>query len=320
MNKKRWLWITAVLLGLSVTGITAAYLQQEQSHPEKKEQIRVTAVLPHNDYGYWTKAMEGILKGGEEYGVDVKIVLPRMNYDIPQMTDLIRQEAVAKVDALIVQGIEDENYLEALSKAQQQGVLIVFIDTDIEDAFDHLYVGTDNYAAGKKMGEMAAEVTDGCGSIAVLSGDENYPNLEERYEGICAVLENYPGLEIACIEYNRYDSLRAMDKYQTILHDHPEATTLVCIEGTSGQTFGTRLTAETRKFEHILVFDASDETLHGLKLGVFDGILNQQQSEMGQIAVREIQNRIEKNGRWNHKIFTDTDWITVENLEDALHE
>lgn len=320
MNKKRWLWITAVLLGLSVTGIAAAYLRQEQSHSEKKEQIRVTAVLPHNDYGYWTKAREGILKGGEEYGVDVKIVLPRMNYDIPQMTELIRQETVAKVDALIVQGIEDENYLEALSKAQQQGVLIVFIDTDVENTFEHLYVGTDNYAAGKKMGEMAAVVTDGYGSIAILSGEENYPNLEERYEGILAVLENHPDLKIACIEYNHYDSLRAMDKYHTILQDHPEATTLVCIEGTSGQAFGTRLTAENREFEHILVFDAADETLRGLRLGAFDGILNQQQSEMGRIAVCEIQSRIEKSTRWNYKILTDVDWITKENLEDTLDE
>ncbi len=320
MKRKLWCWLAAALIGLSAMGAGVFWFWRGKTDTGGADWIRVTAVLPHDDYGYWTKTREGIVAGGAEYGVDVKIVLPRMNYDIPQMTELIRQETAAKVDALIVQGIEDEKYLEALRKAQRQGILIVLIDTDVDGGFDHLYVGTDNYAAGKKMGEAVAEITGGEGTIAVLSGAENYPNLEERYDGMCSVLAVYPDLQVACVEYNQYDGLRVIEKYHAILKAYPEVDTLVCVEGTSGQALGPRLTRQNRKYEHIMVFDLSEETLQGLCSGAFEGVMKQQQDMMGQIAVREIRQYIESGGVWDRKILTDVDWITEESPEAAAYE
>lgn len=317
MKKTIWLWTGTLFTCLAASGFLLFSFMERQEQSTDQDWIRITAVLPHKDYGYWSIMGEGILAGGEEYGADVKIVIPRMNYDIAQMTELIRQETAARVDALIVQGIEDPDYLEALGKAQAQGILIVLVDTDVEGIFPHLYVGTDNYAAGKKMGEAVAAVTGGQGTVAVLSGAENYPNLEERYDGICKALEQYPDLTVACLEYDQYDSLRVMEKYHTIAREHPEVDTLVCIEGTSGQTLGTRLTGETRKFSHILVFDLVDETIQGLRAGAFEGVMEQQQGNMGRISVWEIKRYLESGGQWDRKILTDVNFVTAEEPEDT---
>lgn len=320
MKKKSWLWLSAALLIIFTLGMSGACLLGQQNNMDDNERVRVTAVLPHNDYGYWTEARDGLVAGGKEYGVDMKIVLPRMNYDVSQMTELIKQETAAKVDALVVQGIDNEDYLEALQKAEQQGILIALIDTDVEGGFSHLYVGTDNYAAGLQMGEAVAEVTGGHGTIAILSGAENYPNLEERCAGIRKAIEGYPELAIACTEYNQYDSLRVIEKYYAIAREYPQVDTLVCIEGTSGQTLGPRLSEETPLFQHIAVFDMVDESAQGLYSGAFDGILTQHQKDMGRIAVREIRNYLEKGGEWNRKILTNTEWITAEKLEERPDE
>lgn len=316
MKKTKWVWAGMLFACLAVCGFLLFCFVKRQTQDTGQDWVRITAVLPHKDYGYWSIMGEGILDGGEEYGADVKIVIPRMNYDVAQMTQLIRQETAARVDALIVQGIEDEDYLEALAKAQAQGILIVLVDTDVEGIFPHLYVGTDNYTAGRKMGEAVAAVTGGHGTIAVLSGAENYPNLEERYEGICKALEQYPDLTVACLEYNQYDSLRVMEKYHTIAREYPEVDTLVCIEGTSGQTLGTRLTGETRKFSHILVFDLVEETTQGLRAGAFEGVMEQQQGNMGRISVREIRRQMESGGQWDRKILTDVNFVMAEDPED----
>ena len=319
MRKTIWFWAGTLLVCLAALALLlfSFPLRNRRKQDTNRDWIRITAVLPHKDYGYWSIMGEGILAGGEEYGADVKIVIPRMNYDVAQMTGLIRQETAARVDALIVQGIEDKDYLEALGKAQAQGILIVLVDTDVEGIFPHLYVGTDNYAAGKKMGAAVAAATGGHGTVAVLSGAENYPNLEERYDGICKALEQYPDLTVACLEYDQYDSLRVMEKYQTIAREHPEVDTLVCIEGTSGQTLGTRLTGETRKFSHILVFDLVDETIQGLRAGAFEGVMEQQQANMGRISVYEIIRYLEYGGKWERKILTDVNFVTPEDPEAA---
>ena len=319
MRKTIWFWAGTLLVCLAALALLlfSFPLRNRRKQDTNRDWIRITALLPHKDYGYWSIMGEGILAGGEEYGADVKIVIPRMNYDVAQMTGLIRQETAARVDALIVQGIEDKDYLEALGKAQAQGILIVLVDTDVEGIFPHLYVGTDNYAAGKKMGEAVAAATGGHGTVAVLSGAENYPNLEERYDGICKALEQYPDLTVACLEYDQYDSLRVMEKYQTIAREHPEVDTLVCIEGTSGQTLGTRLTGETRKFSHILVFDLVDETIQGLRAGAFEGVMEQQQANMGRISVYEIIRYLEYGGKWERKILTDVNFVTPEDPEAA---
>ena len=64
----------------------------------------------------------------------------------------------------------------------------------------------------------------------------------------------------------------------------------------------------------------TEESAQGLCSGAFDGIMTQQQKEMGRIAVREIHDYLENGGEWNRKILTDTEWITIEDLEEQPDE
>lgn len=314
MKKRNLIWLAAVFTALLAAGIIGVFLYGRRDKGDSGERIRVTAVMPHYDYGYWTIAQEGILAAGEEYEVDIKVVLPRLNYDVSQMAELIRQETAARVDALIAQGIEDKAYLDALRDAESKGILIVLIDADVDGGFAHTYVGTDNFAAGKKLGEFVAKALGGQGEIAILSGRENYLNLVERCDGIRDALKNYPEISVACTEYDQFDSLLAIEKYHAIARDYPEVDALVCVEGTSGQILGPRLSEGDALFEHIVAFDKGKETLEGLRFGAFDAILTQQQGDMGRIAVREIYERLKHGGEWNRKILLDTEWIMPEEL------
>ena len=63
---------------------------------------RVSVLLPHFDDGYWTLIEEGIEQSGAELkkncGMDIKILKPQLNYNIPQMVELLKQQIAAKVD------------------------------------------------------------------------------------------------------------------------------------------------------------------------------------------------------------------------------
>lgn len=304
--------IIAVLLALTFLFAGCRATETEQVYGA--DTMRISAVLPHNDYGYWTFVADGMRDADKVLPVDVKIHLPDLNYNVALMTELIEQEIAAQVDALIVQGIENPEYIEALEKARAQGICVVLVDTDLSLFQADLYVGTDNYAAGLEMGKRLVEVTKGKANVAVLSGSEEYPNLEERLRGIRDVVADHPQVQILRVEYDQYDAMTVMEKYYLILRENPEIDTLIAIEGTGGQTLGQM--ADTA-FEHVLVFDDTDESINGLKNGVFDGIVGQQNYEMGKICVEELYRWFTEGSFTEEKIYTSVNWITLESMEAA---
>lgn len=202
---------------------------------------RVTVILPHFDDGYWMLIEEGIEQSGEKLkkscGMDIKILKPQLNYNIPQMVELLKQQIAAKVDVLVVQGNEDEEYIDTLKEAWSEGIQIICVDTDIKSFPEHLYIGTDNYEAGKMLGEELINVTDGEANVALISGEPGFSNLEERLEGLQDAVKDYPKIHLGDVQYDDYDGLTVMKMYY---QNTEGADTIVFLEGTGGVTISSQ--------------------------------------------------------------------------------
>lgn len=279
----------------------------------RADTMRISVILPHHDYGYWTFVADGIRDAAQQLPVDVKIYMPDLNYNVELMTELILQQIAAQVDAIIVQGIDDPDYIAALESAKAEGICVVLVDTDLSSFAADLYVGTDNYDAGIQMGKRLVEVTGAHANVAILTGAPGYPNLEDRIRGIRDVAAQNPGIHLLRIEYDQYDAMTVMEKYYLILKENPEIDTLVAVEGTGGQTLGQLSSSE---FRHILVFDTCEESVMGLKNGIFDGIICQQNYRMGVICIEELCSWSATGSFRQNKIYTSIDWLTTENLEE----
>lgn len=278
---------------------------------------RVTVILPHFDDGYWMLIEEGIEQSGEKLkkscGIDIKILKPQLNYNIPQMVELLKQQIAAKVDVLVVQGNEDEEYIDTLKEAWSEGIQIICVDTDIKSFPEHLYIGTDNYEAGKMLGEELINVTDGEANVALISGEPGFSNLEERLEGLQDAVKDYPKIHLGDVQYDDYDGLTVMKMYY---QNTEGADTIVFLEGTGGVTISSQFKQRDDQYEHILGFDA----FYGVISGAIDGIIKQDTNMMGEQVVEEIANFI-RNGEYSSEtVYTDTQWLTVENYHSILSD
>ena len=121
----------AALLLLVLLLLCVGCGRQYQASVHNMQTPRVSAILPHHDDGYWSFVGEGILDAAKNLPLDVKIDTPNLNYNVEQMTELILQQVAAQVDALIVQGIDDPEYIAALETARAQGIRVVLVDTDL---------------------------------------------------------------------------------------------------------------------------------------------------------------------------------------------
>ncbi len=315
MKKRRfhYLILAIAMVSLGIGGFLLFLNRNEREQSIKP--LRVTMILPHSDYGYWSILGQGVNQAGKDLGVDVKVEIPQLNYNVEQMTSLIEKTTAAKVDAIIVQGIANDRYLAALEKAEEKGIQVIFVDTDVEDFPNKLYIGTDNYQAGYMLGEKAAEATGGKANIIVMSGAEGYPNLEQRYEGFQDAIKDYSEMKILSLEYDHYDALRFSEQYYQAKKDHPEADTLICLEGTAAQTLGRKNSNLKKVYDRILAFDLSNEAIYALEEDILYGVVVQQQEYMGYLAVEQAKQKAEQGIYDADVIFTDISFVTAMDLD-----
>lgn len=284
---------------------------------DETEMTRVSVILPHDDDGYWMLIAEGIDQSGEDLkkscGMDINMIMPQLNYNVPQMVELLKQQIAAQVDVLVVQGNEDEEYIETLKEAWKKGIQIICVDTDIKSLPEHLYIGTDNYEAGKLLGEELINITGGEANVAVVSGELGFSNLDERLEGLQDAVRDYPKIHLGDVQYDNYDGLTVMKMYY---QDAKDADTIVFLEGTGGMTISAQFSKRDDQYEHILGFDA----FPGVTNGVIDGIIKQDTRMMGEQVVEEIANYIQNGKYSSDTVYTDMNWLTKENYQKILSD
>lgn len=278
---------------------------------ETQDRLRVSVIFPHDDDGYWSVIKEGMTAAysslGDDSGIDVKITFPTVNYNISQMVDLLKQQLAAQVDVIVVQGNNDKEYLDVLKEAVQQGIRVIFMDTDVKDFPEHLYIGTDNYEAGYLMGEKLLEERDGTASIRIISGEAKYQNLEERLIGFSNAIRDAEGKEIASIVYDHYDAMTFMRLYR----EKNTEDTLVCLEGTGAMCLARMFRAHDETYRTIYAFDEAA----CLENGTADGLIQQDMEGIGRKVIEEIA-RFQKEGSYSaDKIYTEISWLTPENAE-----
>lgn len=322
MKRYRWCSVLIVLTTLILLIWNTSRSDHGKLVPHNPGIMRISVILPHSNDGYWSEIAEGMQSGQKTYSdnVSLKISIPQLNYNIEQMTELIRRQTAAKVDAIIVQGNDNPEYQKALEDAMDQRVQVILLDTDIEAFRPHMYIGTNNYEAGMMMGEMLYQTAGASSKVAVLSGEEGYSNMEERYMGLLESIKKYPGIQILRLEYDNYDGITAISKYNQIHEENPEIDTLVCLEGTGGQTIGSILDPKEKYYSHILAFDDVKETREGIKNGFLDGTMTQDTRQMGYKAIEEAYNRW-KYGTYSYRnscVYTPVYWMTAEDLQEDV--
>lgn len=284
------------------------------SNPKQYQTVtRVSVILPQGNDAYWTEIAKGIQEErdsiGNKYGIDIKILIPQINFNVQQMTDILNQQIAAKVDVIVVQGNKDDSFLETLNMALDQGIKIICIDTDISSLPDHLYIGTDNYEAGQMIGQKLIEITGGRAEVTVITGDPLYQNLELRYKGLEEAVSSFPEISIKNVEYDNYDGLTFMKLYQS-----PHMTdTLVCLEGTGAKTLDAMQETKNKEYSYILGFDHTSV----VKKGLVNGVIIQDMNGMGRKVVTEIAHYLETGTFTKSKIYTKITWVTQDNYEAA---
>lgn len=311
--------ITALLMAMTLTG--CSYGTNVSSLENQALLVkRITFIMPHMDSSYWKFIADGMQEAAGEYGFDLKLAIPKLNMNIEQMTNLVEEAVASKVDVIVTQGNTDEKFIGVLNKAKENGIIVILVDTDMNDFKSDFYVGTDNYDAGMKIGEAVKKLTNNKARIGIITADEKFPNLKERREAFEKFCAQNSDMEIIAVGNGHYDLVKVVELYENMVEGNQNIDTIVCLEGYGTISLSKALSEEDYSKTRVIGFDFTQDIKRSLEEGIIKGILIQKPYEMGYTCIKSLAQFFETGSFESDHFYTSTIFVTQDSIDKYLED
>ena len=256
---------------------------------------------------FWTIAAAGVQAAGEKLGVDAQTLMPVEG--ISDQKRMIEDLLTKGVDGLAVSPIDPANQTELLNQAAKRTKLITH-DSDAPNADRLVYIGMDNYKAGRLCGALVREALPQGGTVMIFIGRMEQDNSKRRRQGVIDAILGRPenpanfdppgavleaqGYKILGTLTDQFDHPKCKANAEDTLAKYPD---IGCMVGLFAYNPPLLLEAlqQAGKLNKVKVvaFDEADATLAGIQKGTVHGTVVQNPYMYGYKSV-EVLNEILK--------------------------
>ncbi|MES2465740.1 MAG: substrate-binding domain-containing protein [Verrucomicrobiota bacterium] len=169
----------------------AAYRTEVQARLESAKAVPVRAGGPvvkfafisNNQSSFWEEARAGCLKAEAELGIAVDFQMPALQEAAEQnrLIESLLQKGDIKGMAISV--ISPESQGDLLAKVAEKMPLVTH-DSDAPASARKVYLGTNNYEAGRALGKLIKAKLPGGGKLMVFVGSVDARNAVDRQRGL----------------------------------------------------------------------------------------------------------------------------------------
>ena len=298
-------------LTLLVAGLTACDKPAEPPaagsggvKPGKKPKI---VFVSNGVASFWNIAAAGVQTAGEKFGVDTQTLMPVEG--ISDQKRMIEDLLTRGVDGIAVSPIDPANQTELLNQAAKRTKLITH-DSDAPNSDRLVYIGMDNYKAGRMCGDLVREAMPTGGTIMIFVGRLEQDNAKRRRQGVIdsilgrpenpanfdppgAVLEAN-GYKILGTLTDQFDRAKGKANAEDALAKYPDIGCLVGLFAYNPPLMLEALAQAGKAGKvKVVAFDEDDATLDGIKKGTVHGTVVQNPYQYGYKSV-EVLNEIVK--------------------------
>jgi ribose transport system substrate-binding protein len=129
---------------------------------------------------FWTIAAAGVKAAGEQFGVDAETFMPVEG--ISDQKRIVEDLLTRGFDGIAISPIDPANQSDLLNAAAKRTRLITH-DSDAPASERLVYIGMDNYKAGRLCGELVREAMPGGGTVMLFIGRLEQDNARSRRQG-----------------------------------------------------------------------------------------------------------------------------------------
>jgi ribose transport system substrate-binding protein len=319
--------IVAILIGSFSIGCSP---KPSNSELRIKESTETTSKKSESDQGkawnvafitnqiadFWRIAEAGCVDAQKDFGVSVQVRMPAQATAVEQKR-IVEDLLTSGVQAIAISPLDADNQTEWLNAIAAKIPLITH-DSDAPKSNRLLYIGMDNYAAGRACGELVKQALPDGGQVMLFIGRLEQDNSKFRRQGVIDVLmdrdrdikyyQSQPNAwdpvegEIKSDKYNVLATVTdqgksdvAQTKAEDAINSYPELDAMVGLfEYNPPACFQAISKAGKAGQIKLIGFDENDVTLQAIKDGLCQGTVVQNPYMYGYESVRVLKNILEK--------------------------
>jgi ribose transport system substrate-binding protein len=240
------------------------------------------AFVTNNASEFWRISAAGIRKYEREAKVQVDVKMPP-NGTTEEQNLLLENLSSQGYDAIAVSAIAPRDQVPVLDRVAQKSQLVTF-DSDAPDSKRLLYIGTNNFEAGKVLGAEIVKLLPAGGKMAVFVGSLSADNAAQRLAGIVSAIEGKK-IEIVDKREDNTDRAKARANVEDIINAHADLSLVAGLWSYNGPAIASAIESLGKKGKVLAaVFDEEEGTLDGIEKGVISVTVVQKPFQFGYLA------------------------------------
>jgi ribose transport system substrate-binding protein len=251
--------------------------------PEKTQ----IAFVTNNASNFWDIARKGFEKAQAEHPDFA------MEFKIPQQGTVEEQKRI--IEDLITRGVkgmaispkDPANMTDILNEAAKH-MTVITQDSDAPESDRVVYVGTNNYEAGREAGKAMKEILPTGGKVVAFVGTLDAENASERRRGFIEEIEG-SGVELIATRTDETDRAKAKANVQDSIVAYPDVAAFLGLWSYNGPMIA-RVLEESGKAGEIkaVAFDEEEETLDAVEKGIIYATVVQKPYEFGYQSMKVL--------------------------------
>ncbi len=275
----------------------------------------VAVIVKSTTSAYWKSVFAGANAAKTEYNLDITVEGPEDEEDCEAQNRMIEGAVARGAEVIVLSAVDFHVNAKAVEQAVQAGVKVVVIDSDVDSDKVSCRISTDNYQAGRMVGESVLDTRDQAVCVGIVNFDEISANGQQREEGFRdSVAEDDRVTIVDAVNVNS-NVESAKEATRLMLARHPQINVIVTFnEWTSlGVGYAIKelgLADETK----VVAFDSNVVSVGMLETGEVDALIVQNPYAMGYLGI-ECAYRLLNGGQMEQTVIdTTTTVVTRENM------
>ena len=193
MMKKLLTNFPLILMVIAISGCGGASVDQQSvgGNVGSNGSDAVTVAFVTNQIAdFWNIAKAGCLDGQKDFGVQVDVRMPAESTAVEQKR-IVEDLMTGGIKALAISPIDADNQKELVNRLAKEIPLITH-DSDAPGTDRLMYIGMDNYRAGRMTGELVKEALPEGGNVMLFIGRLEQDNSKHRRQGVIDELLDRP--------------------------------------------------------------------------------------------------------------------------------
>ncbi len=249
------------------------------------------AVIGKSVHPYWAEVELGVKKAAQDLGVKATFFVPQKE-DIPAQIAQMESFIAMGVNGIAVAPSDPTAIAPTIEKAMAKGIPVITLDTDAPQSKRLVYIGTDNYSAGKIAGQVMSDLLGlKGGKVAIGTGSLTAMNSLERMRGFMDGIAGNKRITVvtkpALCDFE--DTGRAVTLAEQALLTYPDLRGFFGVYAFNGPAAAKAIKSAGKVGQVLIVcFDTTPEHMQLIKEGVISATVGQRPYMMGYKSVEVL--------------------------------